>query len=77
MAIEEAELDVIQATYKSAVEEWIVAIRHEEALASTAQNIADVDKWEEAADLEEKARDKAKAAKEAYESALREKFFNF
>ena len=72
-----AELDQLQRTYQSAVEAWIVAIRQEEALASTEHSIADVDKWEEADFAEEEARDKTKEAKQEYETALREKFFNF
>jgi hypothetical protein len=77
MAIEEAELDKMQSDYKAAVEEWIATIRQEEALASANHSVAEIDQWEGAADREEEARDKAKAAKEAYEDALREKFFNF
>ena len=48
MENETAELDRLQAAYKAAVEEWIVAIRKEEALASVNHTIAEVDKWEEA-----------------------------
>lgn len=59
------------------MEEWIAAIRHEEALASVTHNVAEVDLWEEAGMQEEDARDRAKAAKEGYEAALREKFFHF
>ena len=72
-----AELDQLQRTYQSAVEAWIAAIRQEEALASIEHSIADVDKWEEADFAEEEARDKTKEAKQEYETALREKFFNF
>ena len=72
-----AELDQLQRTYQSAVEAWIAVIRQEEALASTEHSIADVDKWEEADFAEEEARDKTKEAKQEYETALREKFFNF
>ncbi len=71
------ELDQLQRAYKSAVEAWIAAIRHEEALASTEHSVADVDKWENADFAEEEARDKVKTAKREYEDALREKFFNF
>ncbi|HEY6413658.1 MAG TPA: hypothetical protein VIX42_08220 [Edaphobacter sp.] len=71
------EFDQLQRAYKSAVEAWIVAIREEEALASTEHSVAEVDKWEEADFAEEEARDKAKKAKREYEDALREKFFNF
>ena len=72
-----AELDQLQRAYKTAVEVWIVAIREEEALASTEHSVADVDKWEDADFAEEEAREKVKEAKQEYEDALREKFFNF
>ena len=71
------ELDQLQRAYKTAVEAWIVAIREEEALASTEHSVADVDKWEDADFTEEEAREKVKEAKQEYENALREKFFNF
>ena len=38
----------MQAAYKAAVEEWIAAIKQEEALASVNHTIAEVDKWEAA-----------------------------
>ena len=77
MAISTAELDQKQVAYKAAVEEWIAAIRHEEALASVNHELADVDKWELAGDAEEELRSAAKLAKKEYEDALREEFFNF
>jgi hypothetical protein len=78
MAVELSELDELQASYKAAVDEWVAVIREEEALASVADHsVAEIDEWENAADLEDAARDKAKAAKQAYEDALREKFFHF
>ena len=77
MPVDVAELDQMQANYKAAVEAWIGAIRDEEALASVNHSVAEVDKWENAADREDEARAKVKEAKKAYEDALREKFFNF
>jgi hypothetical protein len=77
MAVEVSELDQMQADYKAAVDEWVAAIRREEALASVNHTVAEIDEWEHAADAEEEARDKAKDAKQAYEDALREKFFHF
>lgn len=78
MPIAPAELDAMQARYKSAVEQWINAIRAEEALASPAEHsVAQIDQWEAAADAEEQARVEAKAAKADYEDALRKEFFNF
>ena len=72
-----SELDKMQGAYKAAVDEWIAAIRHEEALASVDHTVAQIDQWENAGYQEEEARNRAKAAKKAYEGALREKFFNF
>jgi hypothetical protein len=77
MAIEIAELDKMQSEYKAAVEEWIAAIRNEEALASVNHSVAEIDSWEHSDEREKEARTKAKTAKAAYESALREEFFKF
>jgi hypothetical protein len=70
-------LNQLQSEYKTAVEEWIQAIREEEALASVEHSVADIDTWEAAGFREEEARNKAKTAKQRYEDMLREKFFNF
>lgn len=72
-----SELDQLQTAYKAAVEEWIAAIKREEALASVNHTIAEVDKWEGAHFAEDEVRSKAKAAKKDYEDALRRKFFDF
>lgn len=78
MPIEISELDQLQANYKTAVDEWIASIRHEEALASVADHsVADIDAWEGADEAEDNAREKAKESKQLYEDALREKFFGF
>jgi hypothetical protein len=77
MAVEVSDLDQMQAAYKEAVEQWIKAIREEEALASADHSEAEIDAWEAADFREEDAREKAKEAKKNYEAALREKFFNF
>ena len=77
MASDISELDQMQRNYKTAVDEWVAAIRREEALASVNHTVAEVDQWEHADDREEEARAKAKAAKKAYEDALRQEFFHF
>lgn len=72
------ELDRLQSAYKAAVEEWIAAIKQEEALVSPASHsVAEIDKWEQAHFAEDELRTKVKAAKKGYEDALRMKFFNF
>jgi hypothetical protein len=77
MVDDNLKLDQMQATYKAAVEEWIAAIREEEALASVNHTVAEVDKWEQAHFREDEIRGKVKTAKKQYEDALREKFFGF
>jgi energy-converting hydrogenase A subunit M len=77
MSGDTSELDKLQSAYKAAVEEWIAAIREEEALASVSHSIAEVDKWEQAHFREDEIRSKVKAAKKRYEDALRERFFGF
>ena len=72
-----ADLDAMQAAYKQAVETWIAAIRDEEALASVAHNVAEIDRWEAAHFRENEIRQKVKAAKKAYEDALRRAHFDF
>jgi hypothetical protein len=77
MANNGVELDRMQANYKAAVEEWIAAIKQEEALASVNHTVAELDKWEQASMQEDAIRSKVKAAKKQYEDALREEFFGF
>ena len=77
MDVEDSVLDQKQAAYKAAVDEWVTAIREEEALASGDHSVAEIDRWEEAHFQEEKLRNRAKDAKKEYEDALREKFFGF
>ncbi len=71
------ELDQMQSAYRATVEEWIAAIKAEEALASVNHSVADIDLWEAAHFKEEEIRQKVHAAKKQYEDALREKFFDF
>jgi hypothetical protein len=77
MPVEVSKLDQMQVAYKEAVDQWISAIREEEALASVNHSEAEIDSWEAADFREEDARKKAKEAKKNYEGALREKFFKF
>jgi hypothetical protein len=71
------ELDALQLAYKQAVDVWVKAIRAEEALASVAHNVAEIDKWEAAAFREEDLRNEVRAAKVDYEDALRRINFDF
>ena len=77
MEVEDSKLDEKQAAYKAAVEQWIAAIREEEALASVDHSVAEIDKWEEAHFREEDLRNQAIAVKKEYEDVLRERIFGF
>jgi hypothetical protein len=71
------ELDRLQGKYKAAVEEWVSAIRREEALASGNHSVEEIDQWEAAHFAEDMIRSRVKAAKREYEDRLRKKFFDF
>lgn len=75
--LEIARLDQLRTAYKGAVEQWILAIRAEEALATQDHSVPAVDIWEHAGFDEEEARDKAKDARQAYEDAVRKVDFHF
>jgi oligoribonuclease (3'-5' exoribonuclease) len=73
----DSNLDALQRAYKLAVEEWIAAIKHEEALASVHHSVAKLDRWERAHLREDEIRSKVLEAKKQYEEALREMQFGF
>jgi hypothetical protein len=71
------ELDQLQAEYKAAVDDWVAAIREEEALASGNHNVAELDQWEAAHFREHKLHKEVDFRKRLYENALRREFFGF
>lgn len=72
LLMDTAELDRLRQVYKDAIDQWITAIREEEALATPDHSVRAWDLWEKAGFAEEEARDKVQAAKQEYEEALRE-----
>ena len=75
--LQKEELDSLLAAYKAAVEEWTAAIRMEEDFATPDHSMKEWETWDQAGFKEEEARKKAKAARQAYVDALREKLYNF
>ena len=71
------DLDQLQNAYRAAVEQWIAAIRQEEALVAVTHTVVEVDKWEQANFDEDELRNKVKDAKKQYEDALRQKLYGF
>ena len=66
-----AELDQLRLTYKKAVDEWVDAIRAEEALATPDHSMVAMEKWDDAHFKEQDAQTNAKKAREVYQDALR------
>ncbi len=75
--MDEAELDKLQAGYQKAVDDWVTAIRAEEALASVHHSVAELDKWGEFHAIEHKAHKEVIFRKRLYEDALRRDLFGF
>ena len=72
VTMDNAELDRLRQAYKDAVENWVTAIRAEEALATPDHSVHAWDLWDKARFAEEDARKKVHAARDQYESGLRE-----
>jgi hypothetical protein len=64
-------LDELRLAYKNAVDEWVGAIRAEEALAVPDHSIRAMEQWDDAHLLEQDAQTRAHKAREAYKDALR------
>lgn len=67
----------LQQAYKQAVDQWVAAIRDEEALATPDHSVAAWDRWDQAGFKAQEAQDLATAAKEAYKDGLRHVDYGF
>jgi|HubBroStandDraft_6_1064221.scaffolds.fasta_scaffold161543_2 hypothetical protein len=65
-------LSVLRLAYKKAVDDWVRAIRDEEALATTDHSMTAMELWDEAHFREDDARRQATEARDAYKDALRD-----
>jgi len=65
------DLDQLRLAYKRAVDEWVDAIRAEEALATPDHSMTAWERWDDAHFREHDAHTKATAAREAYKDGLR------
>ena len=66
-----ADLDQLRVAYKTAVDEWVGAIRAEEALATPDHSMIAMEQWDTAHFREHDAHTKATRAREAYKNELR------
>ncbi len=65
------DLDALQATYKQAVDQWVAAIRAEEALATPDHSETAMEHWDSADFGVQDAEKQAKHARDAYKEGLR------
>jgi hypothetical protein len=66
-----AGLSELRLAYKKAVDDWVAAIRTEEALATPDHSMTAMEKWDAAHFWEQDAQAKVTEAREAYLEALR------
>ena len=67
----EVNLDQLRLAYKQATDEWVAAIRAEEALATSDHSMIAMEKWDDAHFREHDAHTKATESREAYKDGLR------
>ena len=68
-----AGLSELRLVYKKAVDDWVEAIRAEEALATPDHSVTAMEKWDTAHFREQDAQTTAMEAREAYQDGLRAK----
>jgi hypothetical protein len=65
------DLDQLRIAYKKAIDDWVDAIRAEEALATPDHSMTAMEHWDDAHFKEHDAHEKATAARDAYKDAFR------
>lgn len=69
--MDKSKIDELQLAYKQAVNQWVTAIRAEEALVTPDHSEIAMERWDAAGFAEQDAQDKAKHARDEYKDALR------
>jgi len=72
-----SKLDELRANYKSATEQWVAAIRAEEALATTDHSMVAMERWDAADFIVQDAQKNASAARDLYKDELRKIDYGF
>jgi len=71
VVMSEANLDELRLAYKKAVDEWVDAIRAEEALATPDHSMVAMEHWDAAHFKEHDAHHRVTEARDAYKDGLR------
>ena len=75
--MDDPNFDQVRLAYNQAVDQWVAAIRAEEALATPDHSEVAWERWDEAGFAEQDLQSKAKKARDAYKDALREANLGF
>jgi hypothetical protein len=75
--MENPDFDQLLTAYKHAVDNWVAAIRAEEALATPDHSMTQMELWDDAGFKLHDAELTAKKARDAYKNALRKKNYGF
>ena len=75
--METIEFDQLYRAYNQAVDQWVNAIRAEEALAKGDHSMTRMEAWDDAGFKLHDAELAAKKARDAYKNALRKKNYGF
>ena len=72
-----ANLDELQTSYKQAADQWVFAIRAEEALANADHSETEMEHWDAADFHVQDAQKQAKEVRDAYKEGLRQLHYGF
>ncbi len=75
--MDNSKLDELQQSYKQAVDQWVGAIRAEEALATPDHSEVAMERWDSATLAQQDAQERAKKARDEYKDALRQVNYGF
>ena len=73
--MDDSKLDELQQAYRQAVDQWVAAIRAEEALATPDHSEVAMERWDRATFAEQESQEKAKKSRDEYKDALRRLHF--
>ena len=71
------DFDQLLSEYRQAIDNWVSAIKAEEALANDDHSMVEMEKWDAAGFTAHDAEASAKKARDRYKNALRKKNYGF
>jgi hypothetical protein len=75
--MQDKDFDELLSDYRSAVDNWVTALKAEEALANDDHSMVEMEKWDAAGFTAHDAEAVAKKARDRYKNALRKKNYGF